>query len=138
MKVGTPAVAPSPQSSQRSKGSARKKTPEGKAAKPEKPTHMVIFVAKAYKQWQQDVLGVLQTLELDEDNSPKNKEFMRMLKDSSVMKEMPKANIKKAMPLASFIINQEVKRRGPEALNTELPFDEAGMLRDLKIGRAHV
>uniref|UniRef100_A0A7S4SR08 leucine--tRNA ligase n=1 Tax=Alexandrium monilatum TaxID=311494 RepID=A0A7S4SR08_9DINO len=109
----------------------KKKKSGGGGGPPPKPTRAVIFVAKEYKPFQQDILRLLQQFELDEENSPVDKGFMRTIKDSDVMKAMPKTDIKKAMMFASFTMGKEVKARGPEALELELPFDEAGMLQSL-------
>mmetsp|Transcript_20311 Transcript_20311/g.62827 ORF Transcript_20311/g.62827 Transcript_20311/m.62827 type:complete len:488 (+) Transcript_20311:1-1464(+) len=112
------------------KGKKKKKNQQSGAAAV-KPTHAVIFVAKGYKQYQQDVMRLLQEFELDADNNPVDKAFMRRIKDAEVLKAMPKEDVKKAMPFASFMMSKEVKARGPEALELQLPFDEAAMLREL-------
>eukprot|EP00435_Cladocopium_sp_Y103_P016445 s217_g4.t1 len=114
------------------------KTPKKKGKKskeapkvPPKPTHAIIFVAKNYKPWQMEVLKVLQGIELNEDNEPVEKNFMGQLREAESIKAFPKQTMKQAMPFASFVMSKEVKARGAEALELELPFDEAAMLRDL-------
>jgi len=109
----------------------KKKKKQAASSAPQKPTRAVIFVAREYKQFQQDILRVLQGFELDAENSPVDKDFMRKVKDSEALKAMPKQDLKKAMPFASAMMSKEVKVRGPEALELELPFDEAGMLQSL-------
>lgn len=120
---------------------AKKKGTDGEA--PTKPTHAVIFVAKRYKPWQEEVLRLLQKVELDSENNPVDKDCMRSVKDAEVFKSMPPEDMKKVMPYASFVLSKEVKVRGPQALELELPFDEAGMLSGLldvvrrQLGVAH-
>lgn len=108
------------------------KSPKKKSKEvPPKPTHAIIFVAKNYKPWQMEVLKVLQGIELNEDNEPMEKNFMGQLREAESIKAFPKQTMKQAMPFASFVMSKEVKARGAEALELELPFDEAAMLRDL-------
>lgn len=108
------------------------KSPKKKSKElPPKPTHAIIFVAKNYKPWQMEVLKVLQGIELNEDNEPVEKNFMGQLREAESIKAFPKQTMKQAMPFASFVMSKEVKARGAEALELELPFDEAAMLRDL-------
>ncbi|CAK0868219.1 unnamed protein product [Prorocentrum cordatum] len=57
---------------------------------------------------------------------------MRKLKDADFMKAVEKQDMKKVMPFASHAMKTEVKARGREALELELPFDESGMLQDLQ------
>jgi len=96
-----------------------------------KPTHAVIWVAKNYKQYQQDILRVLQEIELDAENAPVDPDFMRTVKNAEVMQGMQKSETKKAMAFASFMMRNEVSARGPTALDLQLPFDEKGMLNDI-------
>mmetsp|Transcript_15787 Transcript_15787/g.42569 ORF Transcript_15787/g.42569 Transcript_15787/m.42569 type:complete len:1120 (+) Transcript_15787:457-3816(+) len=112
--------------------SPKKKKKKGAQADapPPKPSRAVAFVAKGYSQWQQEVLKLLQDIELDEQNCPKQKDFMRSIKDAESIKALPKQDLKKAMPFASFMM-KEVQSRGPEALELQLPFDEAQMLQDM-------
>jgi len=114
--------------------SPKKKKKKGNQADapPPKPSRAVAFVARGYSPWQQEVLRLLQEVELDENNSPKQKDFMRSIKDADAIKALPKEDLKKAMPFASFMM-KEVQSRGPEALELQLPFDEAQMLRDMAV-----
>jgi len=96
-----------------------------------KPTHAVIWVAKNYKQYQQDILKVLQQIELDAENAPVDPDFMRTVKNAEVMEGMQKTDTKKAMSFASFMMRNEVSARGPAALHLQLPFDEESMLKDI-------
>eukprot|EP00930_Biecheleria_cincta_P032699 TRINITY_DN22676_c0_g1_i1.p1 TRINITY_DN22676_c0_g1~~TRINITY_DN22676_c0_g1_i1.p1 ORF type:complete len:1206 (-),score=292.68 TRINITY_DN22676_c0_g1_i1:49-3597(-) len=91
----------------------------------------VIFVAKAYKPWQIEVLKVLQKEELSPEFEPVDKEFMRRVREAPSLQGLSKADNKQLMPFASYVMTKEVKARGPEALELELPFDEGAMLRDL-------
>jgi len=110
-----------------------KKKKGSAAADPQKPNGAVIFVSSGYKQWQQDVFRFLQTFELDpKTNEPLDGEYMRKLKDADFMKAVEKQDMKKVMPFASHAMKTEVKARGREALELELPFDESGMLQDLQ------
>jgi len=101
-------------------------------APPPKPSRAVIFVAKSYKTWQVKVMQVLQQVELTGENDPVDKDFMRSVRGSEDLKALPKEDFKQVMPFASYVMNKEVKARGKEALELELPFDEAAMLQDLK------
>jgi leucyl-tRNA synthetase len=98
---------------------------------PPQPTHAVIFVAKGYKKFQQEMLRLLQDVELDEENSPVDPGFMNQIKDAECLKSMPKAEAKQALGFAAFTMKTEVKARGRQALEMELPFDELAMLQDL-------
>eukprot|EP00419_Tripos_fusus_P007549 CAMPEP_0172687916 /NCGR_PEP_ID=MMETSP1074-20121228/22044_1 /TAXON_ID=2916 /ORGANISM="Ceratium fusus, Strain PA161109" /LENGTH=1244 /DNA_ID=CAMNT_0013507459 /DNA_START=49 /DNA_END=3783 /DNA_ORIENTATION=- len=111
--------------------SPKKKKKKEQAGPATKPTHAVIWVAKNYKQYQQDILSVLQQIEFDAENAPVDPDFMRTVKNSEVMKDMPKTNVKKAMSFASFVVRNEVSIRGPAALDLQLPFDEDSMLKDI-------
>eukprot|EP00933_Yihiella_yeosuensis_P041325 TRINITY_DN35718_c1_g1_i2.p1 TRINITY_DN35718_c1_g1~~TRINITY_DN35718_c1_g1_i2.p1 ORF type:complete len:158 (+),score=53.85 TRINITY_DN35718_c1_g1_i2:412-885(+) len=111
--------------------SPKKKKKQQDAGPPPKPNRAVIFVAKSYKTWQVDVLKLLQTFELNNENEPVNKDFMKEVRDAPEVKALSKADMKQVMPFASFIMKTEVPARGRDALDLELPFDEAAMLRDL-------
>jgi len=111
--------------------SPKKKKKKAPAGPPPIPTRAIIFVAKTYKDWQVEVLKVLQNVELDADNEPLDKNFMGQVRAAETIKDLPKPIMKQVMPFASFVMKQEVKARGSEALELELPFDEASMLRDL-------
>eukprot|EP00931_Biecheleriopsis_adriatica_P065640 TRINITY_DN40132_c0_g1_i1.p1 TRINITY_DN40132_c0_g1~~TRINITY_DN40132_c0_g1_i1.p1 ORF type:complete len:1241 (-),score=317.82 TRINITY_DN40132_c0_g1_i1:51-3773(-) len=113
------------------KNPKKKKKKAAQDTPPPKPTRAVIFVAKGYKDWQTAVLKVLQQEELNEENEPIDKEFMKRVREADSIKDLPKTVMKQVMPFASFVMSKDVKARGREALELELPFDEAGMLRDL-------
>ncbi|OLQ04161.1 Leucine--tRNA ligase, cytoplasmic [Symbiodinium microadriaticum] len=110
-----------------------KKKKKGQQAQgpPPTPNKAIVFVAKSYKDWQVDVLKVLQTVELNAENEPVDKNFMGQVRAAENIKDLPKQVMKQVMPFASFVMKQEVKARGSEALELELPFDEAAMLCDL-------
>lgn len=108
----------------------KKKKNTGNGVPPARPTHAVIFVARAYKPFQQEMLKLLQKVELDANYDPVDPAFMNKIKDAECMKAMSKDDRKKAMPFAAYVMKTEVKGRGPEALELELPFDEAEMLSD--------
>jgi len=114
----------------------RSMAPPKKKAKnaepPQRPTNAVIIVSRKYRQFQADILKTLQEVELNDDNEPVDSNFMSKLKDAPFLKDLSKADRKKAMPFAAMVIKQDVKERGKEALELELPFDEAGMLKDLQ------
>lgn len=95
--------------------------------KPAKPTQGTIFVAKSYQAWQVEVLKVLQGVELNEKNEPLEKNFMSRLRETESIQQFDKQVMKQAMPFASFVMSKEVKVRGTEALELELPFDEDGI-----------
>lgn len=111
----------------RSAGSKKKK--DGPAAP--KPSRALIFVAKQYKPWQVEVLKVLQQVNIDAENNPVDKDFMKLVRDAEPVQALSKDDAKKVMPFASFVMKEEVKTRGREALEFELPFDELSMLNDL-------
>mmetsp|Transcript_96334 Transcript_96334/g.220889 ORF Transcript_96334/g.220889 Transcript_96334/m.220889 type:complete len:533 (+) Transcript_96334:1805-3403(+) len=109
---------------------------KGKQTTPaEKPTHAVIYVAAAYKEWQQTVLSELQKVPLveNEDGSlqPEDKGFLKAFGQLDAIKGIPKEFGKKVMPFASFVVQTEVKARGRDALELSLPFDEASMLTEV-------
>jgi len=112
-------------------GGGKKKKKNAAPKTSAKPTGAVIFVASSYMPWQQEVLRLLQDVPLDEDNSPLQKDFMRSVKDAEAIQALPKPEQKKALPFASFVMNKEVKSRGKEALELQLPFDERQMLADV-------
>ena len=60
------------------------------------------------------------------------KEFMRTFQTMPEVKAIPKENAKGVMPFASYVMNNDVKLRGKEALELTLPFDELSMLSDRK------
>jgi len=104
----------------------------GKKKDQPKPTHAVVYVAKEYQKWQQDILRHLQqTLEIDEENAPVDPAFMKGFKDTPCIKDMGK-DAKKGMQFGSFVIANEVKAKGKEALQLTLPFDELDVLAGLK------
>jgi len=108
-----------------------KKKKKAPTAPPPVPKRAVIFVAKAYKDWQVEVLKVLQQLELTDENEPVEKDYMKQVREAESLKELPKQVFKQVMPFASFVMTRDLKARGPEALELQLPFDEAKMLQDL-------
>jgi leucyl-tRNA synthetase len=89
-----------------------------------------VFVAKEYLPFQQVVLKVLDTVELDADNVPVEKDFMRKLQQHPDIQGLPKDQAKGAMPFANFVMANDVKARGKEALALELPFDERAMYEE--------
>jgi leucyl-tRNA synthetase len=97
-----------------------------------KITGATVYVAKEYKPWQQVILAYLKTVELnDTKTGPKDpKGWSKGLRDSAEFKAFAKDEVKKAMPFAAYIINEEMSSRGVDALALELPFNEAGMLEE--------
>jgi len=95
-----------------------------------KITGAVAYVAKEYKPWQQVILAYLKTVPLNATKTgpadPKG--WSKGLRDSAEFKAFAKDEVKKAMPFAAYIINDEMSSRGMDALDLQLPFDEAGML----------
>jgi len=110
----------------------KKKKKKANNAPPVKPTHGIIFVARSYKPWQQEVLRLLQKVELNDENEPMKSDFMRGIKDADALQTMSKKETQQAMSFASAKVRQEVKVLGKEALALELPFDEGAILRDLE------
>jgi len=109
-----------------------------KSAKPAKgkdppaTNKATIFVAKEYLPFQQTVLKVLDEIELDENNEPVEKDYMRKVQAHPDIEAIPKDQKKGVMPFANFVIKGDVKARGKEALELELPFDERAMLEERK------
>jgi leucyl-tRNA synthetase len=104
-----------------------------KGKNPPPVSKATIFVAKEYLDWQQTCIKALGTFELDSQNQPVlGKEFMRTFQTMEEVKAIPKENAKMVMPFASYVMNNDVKLRGKEALELTLPFDELSMLSDRK------
>eukprot|EP00397_Hematodinium_sp_SG-2012_P001883 GEMP01001888.1.p1 GENE.GEMP01001888.1~~GEMP01001888.1.p1 ORF type:complete len:1099 (+),score=280.74 GEMP01001888.1:206-3502(+) len=109
---------------------------EGLAGKKKKedvvpPTSAIIYVAKEYKPFQRVCLEFLQKVPLnDEGTGPASKDYMRELRDLPAIKALPKDEAKKAMPFASFMMNDEFRIYGKDALDMQLPFDELEMLQN--------
>jgi len=111
------------------------KDKSGKPAKGKDPlptNKATIFVAKEYLPFQQTVLKALDEIELDENNEPVEKDYMRKFQAHPDIKAIPKDQAKGVMPFANFVIKGDVKTRGKEALELELPFDERAMLEERK------
>ena len=88
-------------------------------------------MAKEYQPWQQQCLEFLQSLEFDENNVPKEKDYMRKFRDQ-VGSKLDKSFQKKAMQFTSFVVGNVVKAQGPQAgLALQLAFDEAALLNQL-------
>jgi len=101
-----------------------------KAKKPQPTTHAVIHVAKEYLPHQQTALKVLASVPLGDGNVPLDKDFMRALKAHPEIEALPKQFQKLVMGFASFVMNNDVKARGRDALELQLPFDELAMLEE--------
>ncbi|CAD7946567.1 unnamed protein product [Amoebophrya sp. A120] len=91
-----------------------------------------VYVALEYKPWQRSILEYCQTVPLNEaGNAPADpKNWIRGLQQSEAFKSFSKEESKKAMPFASFMMKDEMSARGKDALELELPFNEADMLTE--------
>merc|ERR1719352_102233 len=63
-----------------------------KGKKPEPTDHAIVFIAKKYKPFQEAVLKALDSVELDDNNTPVEKDHMRALKDHELIKAVDKAD----------------------------------------------
>merc|ERR1712139_454895 len=54
----------------------------------------------------------------------------KKVRECDTVKKMTKQEANKIMTFCSFVMKEEVKVRGKAALDLELPFDEATMLRE--------
>lgn len=91
----------------------------------------VVYVAKEYRDWQKTILTFLQGVPLNEDESgPKDKSFIKELRDLPAFKDFAPEDMKKSLPFASFMMNDEMKIRGKQALELQLPFDERDVLAE--------
>ena len=100
------------------------------AAVIQNPTDAVIFVAEGYAPFQRAALVALTEVELDAENEAVDKKYMTILKDHAEVKALPAADQVKALKFAAFHMANEVKVRGKQALELDLPFNEADMLRE--------
>jgi leucyl-tRNA synthetase len=98
------------------------------AAAQELPTDAIIFCAEGYAPFQKAALIALGQVELDSENEPVDKKYMTQLKENSDIKNLSSADQIKALKFAAFHMSNEVKLRGKEALELEIPFNEAEML----------
>ena len=92
------------------------------------PTEAVIFCAEGYAPFQKAALIALNEVEIDADNEPVDKKYMTQLKENPEIKTLAPADQVKALKFAAFHMSTEVKLRGKEALEVEIPFNEAEML----------
>ena len=106
------------------------KKSKGPAVKPEIPTDAIIFCADGYAPFQRAGLIALGKVELDSENEPVDKKYMSILKDHAEIKELSSADQVKALKFAAFHMANDVKLRGKQALELDLPFNEADMLRE--------
>eukprot|EP01054_Gregarina_sp_Poly1_P010164 Gregarina_sp_Poly_1__10163@NODE_698_length_6704_cov_82_277535_g526_i0_p1_GENE_NODE_698_length_6704_cov_82_277535_g526_i0NODE_698_length_6704_cov_82_277535_g526_i0_p1_ORF_typecomplete_len1124_score183_98tRNAsynt_1/PF00133_22/8_1e89tRNAsynt_1g/PF09334_11/2_7e11tRNAsynt_1g/PF09334_11/69tRNAsynt_1g/PF09334_11/2_7e17tRNAsynt_1e/PF01406_19/3tRNAsynt_1e/PF01406_19/2e12Anticodon_1/PF08264_13/5_4e10tRNAsynt_1d/PF00750_19/2_2tRNAsynt_1d/PF00750_19/29tRNAsynt_1f/PF01921_18/0_22_NODE_698_length_6704_cov_82_ len=96
-----------------------------------KPEAAIFFVARSYQPWQQEVLKVLKTIALDpKTHTPLHPKFIDVIKNDEHLKsQIPASQFKEALGFASFHMKEEVRLRGPSALDLEVPFDELSLLK---------
>ncbi len=99
------------------------------AAKPAKPTHAVVYVAKTYPPWQCTVLSTLkemyQATGWPKGPAPDNKELSKKLMALPELKKW----MKKVMPFVAWA-KERVGDQGLSALDLTLEFDEKKVLED--------
>jgi len=113
------------------------KAKKGKAAgaAPARPSAARLFVATAFEEWKQQVLGYLAGLwdDAGEESGgagalPDSKVFMKMLKAHVAGSESLKPKTKLVMQFAAFVVKTEVPARGRAAFDTTMPFSEMTIL----------
>ena len=103
-------------------------TPKKGGASISHPSEAVIFVAKEYLPYQQQVLKLLAShVPVNPDtNDPMDKKYISILKDLLP----PGAEGANSLKFAAFHVQTEVKARGASAYELALPFDEGMMLEE--------
>ena len=99
------------------------------ASSQEMPSDAIIFCAEGYAPYQKAALIALSEVEIDhENNEPIDKKYMTQLKENAEIKALSGPDQIKALKFAAFHMANEVKLRGKEALEVEIPFNEVEML----------
>lgn len=95
-----------------------------------RPDSATLIVAREYQPWQQEVLHILRTLELDpKTHQPLDPKFIdRVKNDENLKSRIPPNLFKDALGFASYQMKEEVKLRGPSALDLSMPFDEKELI----------
>ncbi|KAK2170434.1 hypothetical protein LSH36_3g30089 [Paralvinella palmiformis] len=97
--------------------------PKKKVTVPTPPSHATIWVAKTYPPWQNTVLTVLKKLYQEKNGFPENEIVFRELSKEDGIKKYKK----KLMPFV-ILIQENVSKRGIEAMNLTTDFDERSIL----------
>ena len=109
-------------------GSKKGKIQAGPDASP--LTDAIIFCADGYAAYQRAALIALGSVELDSENEPVERKFTNIIKDHPEITGLSKPDQVKAMKFAAFHMSNDVKLRGKQALELDLPFNEVEMLSE--------
>lgn len=109
----------------KTKGGKGKPAKDAPPPEPIKVTKATIYVAKTFPQWQQVVLDTMKAIYSENQNNfpDDNKVILNQLKE----REEVKKYMKKVMPFVAFVKEQVIKK-GPNALNSAIDFDELNTL----------
>lgn len=88
---------------------------------------MYSYTAKHYPEWQSKILTFLNSKWNDEINDLPA-DIIDQAKKFITSDEVTKKMAKQAMPFAAFVVKNDVKGQGRDALNLETPFDEFTVL----------
>ena len=109
-------------------GSKKGKVQNAEAAAP--LSDAIVFCAEEYAPFQRAALMALDSVDLDEENNPVDRKFMNTLKDHAEILTLSKSDQVKSLKFAAFHMANDVKLRGKQALELDLPFNEVEMLQE--------